>query len=144
MWDSLGELLAPTVSRGDYEKRLRCALEAALEKCRKRRFGRTDRPRKARPSKDPDHIPAAVKREVHERDGERCTFESANGVRCEKRGDLQYDHIIPKALGGKSTVDNLRLRCFAHNQLEAERMFGAGFMQAKREQRSGADADRMA
>jgi hypothetical protein len=36
------------------------------------------------------------------------------------------------ARGGAATVENLRLRCRAHNQLEAERMFGAGFMEEKR------------
>ena len=30
-------------------------------------------------------------------------------------------------------MDNLRLRCRAHNQYAAERMFGAEFMKEKRE-----------
>jgi hypothetical protein len=47
---------------------------------------------------------------------------------------LEFDHIEPVARGGTSTVDNLRLRCRAHNQYEAERIFGAEFMKAKRDQ----------
>ena len=31
-------------------------------------------------------------------------------------------------------MDGVRLRCRVHNQLEAERAFGAGFMEAKREE----------
>jgi hypothetical protein len=30
-------------------------------------------------------------------------------------------------------VENIRMRCRTHNQLEAERVFGSGFMQEKRE-----------
>jgi hypothetical protein len=48
---------------------------------------------------------------------------------------LEFDHILPVARGGESTADNLRLRCRAHNQYEAERTFGAEFMRQKREAR---------
>ena len=34
----------------------------------------------------------------------------------------------------KSTVDNLRLLCWAHNQHVAERAFGAAFMKGKRDE----------
>ena len=36
------------------------------------------------------------------------------------------------ARGGRATVDRMRLRCRAHNQYEAERAFGAEFMNGKR------------
>ena len=135
-WRRAEELLAPAVPRGDYAQRLDRALDALLEKLERRRHGATDSPRAARPSTSEDHIPASVRRAVYARDQGRCTFASESGRRCEERGDLEYDHIIPRARGGKSTVPNLRLRCFAHNQLEAERVFGAGFIQAKRDQRA--------
>jgi hypothetical protein len=38
------------------------------------------------------------------------------------------------ARGGRATVEGIRLLCRAHNQYEAERVFGAGFMDEKREQ----------
>jgi Holliday junction resolvasome RuvABC DNA-binding subunit len=47
---------------------------------------------------------------------------------------LEFDHIEPVARGGKATVGTMRLRCRAHNQHEAERLFGAGFMNRKREE----------
>jgi hypothetical protein len=41
--------------------------------------------------------------------------------------------VHPVARGGKATIENTRLRCRAHNQYEAERTYGAGFMREKRE-----------
>jgi len=36
------------------------------------------------------------------------------------------------ARGGRASVDGIRLLCRAHNQYEAERVFGGAFMQGKR------------
>jgi 5-methylcytosine-specific restriction endonuclease McrA len=127
------DLLAPGVPRNDLAQLLDRALDALIEKIERKRFGKTDKPRNAPTSQDPDHIPASVRRAVHERDGGRCTFLADSGRQCEEDGDLDYDHITPRADGGKSTVPNLRLRCHAHNQLAAEQRFGTGFMQEKRE-----------
>jgi len=65
-----------------------------------------------------------------------------NGQRCPACSDLDFDHIIPVARGGRSTEDNVRLLCSAHNQLEAERTFGAGFMETKREAARAAAEER--
>ena len=75
-----------------------------------------------------------MKRAVCERDQKRCTFVSESGKRCEERGFLEYDHAEPVARGGKSTIENVRLLCRAHNQFEAERAFGAEFMERKRDE----------
>jgi 5-methylcytosine-specific restriction endonuclease McrA len=77
-----------------------------------------------------------VKRAVVKRDGGRCTFVGEDRRRCGRCKLLQFDHVIPVAKGGKTTEENLRLRCRRHNQLEAERVFGEGFMERKREQRA--------
>jgi Holliday junction resolvasome RuvABC DNA-binding subunit len=37
------------------------------------------------------------------------------------------------ARGGESTASNVRLLCRAHNQFEAEQVFGQAFMEGKRE-----------
>jgi hypothetical protein len=74
-----------------------------------------------------------VQRAVWERDGGRCAFVSADGHRCEECGQLEFDHIVPVAKGGESTVENLRLLCRAHNRHAAEREFGKDQMRARRE-----------
>jgi hypothetical protein len=38
---------------------------------------------------------------------------------------LEFHHVVPFALGGPSTVENLALRCRAHNNHESEQRFGA-------------------
>jgi len=49
-------------------------------------------------------VPREVKRAVFERDGGKC-------VQCGSNFDLQYDHVIPVALGGATTIENLQLLC---------------------------------
>ena len=63
-------------------------------------------------------IPAAVKRQVWERDGGCCSYVNrSSGRRCRSRHVLQMDHILPFALGGSADPDNLRLLCAAHHRL---------------------------
>lgn len=70
-------------------------------------------------------IPQAVKDEVWERDGGRCAFVGKDSRRCEGRAFLEYDHVIPYALGGRSdTARNIRLLCRAHNQEAGRAAFG--------------------
>lgn len=78
------------------------------------------------------YVPVRDKDEVLVRDEGQCTYVSDEGRRCECREHLEFDHIRPFALGGESTAENLRLLCRAHNQLEAERVFGRKFMEARR------------
>ena len=127
------ELLGHAVPSGDLAELLDRALDALNEKLERRKFAKTDRPRPCRPSEHARHIPADVKRAVWERDGGRCTFMSESGHRCEARTRLEYDHVEAVAQGGHATVQGLRLRCRAHNQLEAERAFGRDFMNAQRD-----------
>jgi 5-methylcytosine-specific restriction endonuclease McrA len=78
-------------------------------------------------------IPKALRRFVWERDGGRCAFVSADGHRCGETMRVEVDHIIPLALGGKSTAENLRLLCAAHNQHEARRVLTGERVQHRRE-----------
>ena len=82
------------------------------------RFETGDRPGRSR------HVPSAVKRAVWWRDGARCAFVSAKGVRCAERSFLELHHIHPYAQDGTTTTDNVSLRCRRHNQYEAEIVFG--------------------
>jgi 5-methylcytosine-specific restriction endonuclease McrA len=127
-------LLGHRIPSGDLEEVLDRVLDLAIAQLEKGKFAATDRPRRPRPSStDPRSIPAAVQRAVWERDGGRCTFVAGDGHRCAERTQLEYDHLVPVARGGQATVANLALRCRVHNRLAAERTFGAGFMERKRE-----------
>jgi len=75
-------------------------------------------------------VPAEVVRAVVLRDGKRCSFVSRDGRQCGARRCLELDHIEPLALGGESTIENLRLRCRAHNQWYARQYFGASRVNA--------------
>jgi 5-methylcytosine-specific restriction endonuclease McrA len=49
-------------------------------------------------------IPDDVKQFVWTRDGGRC-------CQCGSNVELQFDHMIPLAYGGASTVENLQVLC---------------------------------
>jgi 5-methylcytosine-specific restriction endonuclease McrA len=54
-------------------------------------------------------LPRVLKMAVFERDNGRCT-------QCGSTFDLQYDHVIPVAMGGATTMENLQLLCSPCNQ----------------------------
>jgi 5-methylcytosine-specific restriction endonuclease McrA len=83
------------------------------------------------------HVPAAIRREVWRRDEGQCTFEDSGGRRCEERAGLEIHHEHAFALGGPTTLDNLRLLCRAHNALLAERDLGRA--QVERMRNEGRD-----
>jgi 5-methylcytosine-specific restriction endonuclease McrA len=87
-------------------------------------------PHKERASR---HIPKKIRREVRERDGNRCVYvDATTGKRCDCERGLQYDHIVPFARGGASnTSQNMRLLCPTHNRLAAEHVFELEFMNQK-------------
>ena len=132
-------LLGYSVPAGDVVAVFKRALETLRRELLRRKAGRTERPLAETPRR-PDArtrtIPAAIRRAVWARDLAQCTFTSEDGRRCSTRRGLEFDHVVPFARGGKSTVNGLRLRCRAHNQFEAERVFGAEFMRAKRRRAS--------
>jgi 5-methylcytosine-specific restriction endonuclease McrA len=41
-------------------------------------------------------------------------------VECESNFDLQYDHVLPVALGGATTVPNLQLLCAGCNRSKSD------------------------
>jgi hypothetical protein len=129
------QLLGHQVPSGDLAEILDRVLDVFIARAEKRKFAATSKPR-GRETPEPRngrYIPADVKRTVAERDGRQCTFVSASGRRCPARCMLEFDHIEPVALGGRSTAENLRLRCRTHNQYTAELVYGAEFMRAKLE-----------
>ncbi|HEX3692639.1 MAG TPA: HNH endonuclease signature motif containing protein [Solirubrobacteraceae bacterium] len=64
-----------------------------------------------RPTRAP--VAEELRRAVFERDGGCC-------VECGERFDLQYDHILPVALGGATTFENLQLLCGRCNRRKSD------------------------
>jgi hypothetical protein len=119
------DLLRHQIPDGDLGQIVDRALTALLRDLTKQKLAATDRPRESRGTvQGSRHIPAAVKRDVWRRDGGRCAFVSQHGRRCAERGFLEFHHVVPHAAGGAPTVENIQLRCRAHNGHEAERSFG--------------------
>jgi 5-methylcytosine-specific restriction endonuclease McrA len=139
-------LLSHAVPVDDVAQVLDRALDALISQLERRKFGVGSRESRGRDEgqQAPDvaavadgtsrYIPVAIRRAVWERDQGRCTFISITGGRCRVRRDLELDHVVPFARGGKANIENLRLRCNSHNQYEAERVFGVDFMRRKREE----------
>jgi hypothetical protein len=105
------------------------ALDALLTQLDKQKYAATDKPRKSAKKVDPSsrYKPAELKRHVLARDGERCAFVSDSGHRCESTAFLELDHIVPRALGGKTIPENPRLLCRSHNRYMARKKLGPLF-----------------
>jgi hypothetical protein len=110
------------------EKVLEAALDLLLAQQAKRR-GEVKKPQKRpRPSRNPGHIPAAVKRAVWSRDEGKCTWPLDSGGTCGSTTRLEIDHVVPRGRGGASTVDGCRLLCRSPNQLAARQVYGDDWM----------------
>jgi 5-methylcytosine-specific restriction endonuclease McrA len=119
------DLLRHRVPDGNLEAVFDRALDALIAQLEREVAAKTERPRRvAKAPEDPGTVTRAVRREVMARDGEQCSFRSADGARCTERGGLELDHRVPRALGGTGDPANMRLLCRAHNRFEAERAFG--------------------
>ena len=71
----------------------------------------------AKPRTSRRAIPAAVRRQVWQRDGGRCTYrDRQTGRHCNSRHLIEIDHILPYALGGGADLENLRLLCAVHHR----------------------------
>ena len=118
------DLMMHANPNGDLAVVVERALDVLLDKLERQRLGKAERPRESTRETKPGTVRRAVRRQVFERDGARCTYVSADGARCPARARLELDHVVPRARGGNEEATNLRVRCRAHNQLYAEEVFG--------------------
>ena len=119
------DLLRHVIPDGDPAAVFDRALDALLADLSKKKLAATDRPRhQSTAAGGTRHIPAAVRREVWKRDAARCAFVGSAG-RCTERGFLELHHVKPFADGGRATLENIELRCRAHNAFESEEYFGS-------------------
>ena len=130
--ERLQALMRSSVPDGDLARIIEIAVSEKLQRVEAKRFGQTRAPRSdaahTATSATSRHIPAAVRRLVHERDCGRCAYRDTYGRRCDKRYDLEFHHKHPFARGGAHSPANLSLICRAHNTLLAEQDYGDGVM----------------
>lgn len=140
--DELKNLLGHKQSIISIKELLKCALQDSIQK-------RKPKAPKANPLPTPEvknrppaktkesvkqaptrYIPVEVKRAVWARDEGKCGYvDPHTGRTCGSRYGIEYDHIKAFAKGGKAEVENLRLRCKAHNLLWAVQTFGLEHIQ---------------
>lgn len=131
------DLLRHAIPDGDLAEILDRALALLVSQLERRRFAGTPgahvpHTSVSRGTVSSRHIPAHVRRAVWKRDGGRCAFIGRRG-RCRERAFLEFHHAKPFAVGGLATVENLSLRCRAHNAFEAAVYFGNGSSRAPTE-----------
>jgi hypothetical protein len=126
--ERLQALMRSQVPDGDLAAIIQQAVSEKLERLEARRFARTKAPRRALAETDSSpssrHVPAAVRRAVHERDGNRCRYVDEQGRRCPERGRLEYHHRHPFGVGGDHSLQNICLLCHEHNRYLAEYDYG--------------------
>jgi hypothetical protein len=125
------ELMSHSNPRGDLATVIEAALDLLIADRMKHKFGQTKRKSKPRPAKR-THVTNATRREVVARDGLQCSYVDASGQRCSSRAFLELDHRDAKAKGGSSEPEKVRILCRAHNQGEAERVFGKAYIERKK------------
>jgi len=107
------------VPNGDIAEIFDRAVSLLLRDVEHRRLAQVSRPRIVNGLRSSGrHVPAAVKRAVWARDEGRCAFVGDKG-RCDEQSFLEFHHVIPFADGGPTTIENMQLRCRAHNDYEA-------------------------
>jgi hypothetical protein len=119
------DLLRHTIPDGDPAAIFDRAVTLLVADLERAKLAATARPRRTPTplTEQSRHIPATVKRAVWARDAGRCAFVGTNG-RCIESGFLEFHHVVPYARGGPASVENIELRCAAHNAHEAELCFG--------------------
>ena len=135
--ERLRGLMRSSVPDGDLGVIIEQAVTEKLARLESRRFARTRASGKALSAGNaPDspaargtlrrtrHIPAAIKRAVHERDGGRCSFVDDQGRRCTERDGLEYHHRHPFGHGGDHSIGGVSSLCRVHNLYLAEIDYG--------------------
>lgn len=124
-------LMRHRVPSGDPAAIVEYALEVLHGELLKQKAALVARPRASRRTSEPKgrSIPASVKRLVWRRDQGRCAFVAPDGRRCGSDHGVEFHHIQPFARGGPATVENIALRCRAHNAFQA-RLDGLGWQPA--------------
>jgi hypothetical protein len=130
-----------TLLRCDLASAIEAAVDEKLARVEAKRFGSSTAPRSGLDATDTSprsrYLPAAVRRAVRDRDGDRCTFRLRDGSRCPERRGLEFHHRDPFGRGGTHAPENVCLMCRQHNAHEAELDFGSEHMERYRRRAAG-------
>ncbi len=133
--ERLQTLMLGSVPDGDLATVIEAAVTAEIDRLEAKRLAAVRTPRRSVAESDtrpgPRHIPAAVKRAVCTRDGNRCAYVDRQGRRCSERRHLQFHHRFPHGWGGDRSPENISLRCRCHNEYEAEQDYGRPFLKPR-------------
>ena len=103
----------PRRSEEEYRQLVNQAKQRHEERMRLRELEEYRRRIEAKPPRQSRHIPQDVKIAVTLRDGGKCRV-------CGSKERLQYDHIYPWSLGGRSDdPNNIQLLCGYHDRLKS-------------------------
>jgi hypothetical protein len=121
------DLLRHAVPNGDLAEVIDRALTVLLKDLARKKFAATEQPRASRGTAPGSRdVAAKVRRAAGLRDHGTCAFVSRNGRRCNERAFIEFHHVDPYGVGGEATVENIQLRCGAHNRYEGELFYGHG------------------
>jgi 5-methylcytosine-specific restriction endonuclease McrA len=130
--ERLQALMRSSVPDVDLAAVIEAAVTEKLEKLESRRVARVKAPRKGLAQTDTSpssrHVPAAVRRAVHERDEGRCRYVDDQGQRCKARVGLELHHRRPFGLGGDHAPANVSTLCRGHNRYLAAIDYGRDAM----------------
>ena len=130
--ERLRVLMRSEVPDGDLAAIIERAVTEKLERLDARRIAKTKAPRKAlsetKTFPSSRHVPAAVRRVVSVRDGNRCGYVDDQGRRCAARDRLELHHRHPFGTGGDHSPPNVGLLCRTHNRYLAEHDYGKAAM----------------
>ena len=111
--ERLQALMRGRVPEADLATIIEAAVTETLERLEAKRFALTRAPRKGLRETNTipasRHIPAAVRRAVHERDGGRCGYRDERGRQCPERVRLEFHHRHPFGYGGDHSPENVGL-----------------------------------
>jgi hypothetical protein len=143
--ERLRALMHTKVPDGDLAAILEEAVTEKLQRLEARRFATTPSPKKGLSQTDTSaksrRIPAAVRRAVTARDGNRCRYVNEQGRRCTERHRLEFHHRHPFGLGGDHDPRNIVLACSSHNEFFAVHDYGRRAMERFRSSSRLAEAE---
>jgi hypothetical protein len=120
---------------------LSAGLDLILDRDRKRKaLVANPRPAPAGAPAEPGatYVPAAVRREVWQRDQGRCQWKLDSGGTCGSRLRVEIDHVNLRCRGAKPIASELRVLCRVHNDLAAREALGDAVMDRYTRKRTAA------